>query len=115
MNSFVGQRLILAVLLFVLSATLFPEPVRADSWTGPDKGKHVIVSCGISILAYNIFLKNTAWSESQAQAAAFAAAMAVGTAKECYDKYVRETEFSWKDMAANAAGAGIGITLKLEF
>ena len=81
-----------------------------DEWTGTDKVKHFAVSFALSTLAYNFYLKNTEWSENSSKAAAFVSTMAVGVAKEFIDD-----EFSWKDLGADAAGAGLGVAVSIEF
>jgi putative lipoprotein len=81
-----------------------------DRWTGPDKAKHFTASFLISTVAYNFYLRNTSWNERSVRTAAFISTLAVGAAKECMDD-----EFSWKDMGANAAGAGLGIAVAIEF
>jgi putative lipoprotein len=71
----------------------------ADSWTGRDKPKHLAACAAIAGAAVAVGL-----TERQAMGAA----LAVGLAKELHDKRPGGTGFSWRDMAANAAGAYIG-------
>lgn len=103
--------LIWAVFFSFLTALSFAgNEEDEDKWTGTDKAKHVAVSCGISIFAYNYYKKNTDFSDSKAKTTAFLTALAIGAVKEFIDD-----EFSWKDMGANALGAGVGVVMSIEF
>ncbi len=100
------------VALLVICLGLLPALCRAaeDSWSGEDKKKHIAVSSLIGVSAYVCFEKNTNWSEDRARLAAFLTTLGVGVVKELIDE-----EFSWKDMGANAVGAGIGIGITVAF
>ena len=80
-----------------------------DEWFAEDKAKHFAASFFIETLAYNVYIRNFD-SESKSKTAAFFTALAVGTAKEFIDD-----EFSWKDLAWDAAGAGFGVAVRIEF
>ncbi|MBU4305334.1 MAG: hypothetical protein KJ893_06920 [Candidatus Omnitrophica bacterium] len=102
--------------LLVFSMCLMCVPVFAfadssdDEWGGTDKALHFTVSCGISILSYKYYRKNTEWSKGGSRAAAFATTLAVGAVKEFIDD-----EFNWKDMGADALGALVGIGFTVRF
>lgn len=72
-----------------------------------DKVQHATVSIVIGIVTYDYYRKNTRFTDNQAKLAAFASTLAIGTAKELSDG-----EFSWKDMAANTIGTGLGINIE---
>jgi len=92
------MRLILLVLLMLA----FPAWGQ-DRWGGPDKIKHVGVSCVFGI--GSSLVTKTWWG-------AFGLAMIPGTLKETRDATIGidGTGWSWKDMAANAVGAGLCVS-----
>lgn len=102
------------VLLLILAAFVlaFCGTARADSWTTPDKPKHVAVSAAMASAGVAVGL-----TERQA----FAASLAVGFAKEVHDATRRGgTGFSTKDLAADALGAYLGakfagLTIRRDF
>lgn len=96
-------------LAFVLSGIPFGGPPRddpPDRWFGRDKVKHFVVSAliqgaGHSVLRANGFeYREAAWT-------AGAATLGVGVGKEVWDRH-RGRAFSWRDLAADAAGGGAG-------
>jgi len=100
---------------FIFVDCLAAEQKDHNKWLAKDKAKHFFISFGLSVLAYNTYLKNTDLSRSQVQAAAFGTVMAVGASKEFWDTRPGGTGFSWKDMTADAAGAALGVGLRWEF
>jgi putative lipoprotein len=80
-----------------------------DEWFGEDKAKHFAASFLLETLSYNFYVRNVD-SESKAKAAAFFTSLAVGVAKEFVDD-----EFSWEDLAWDAAGAGFGVAVHIKF
>ena len=88
------------LVIFLLTLSLLPLPSSAqDSWTGQDKVDHAVVSAMIG---------GVAGASMDNKYAAFGVAMLPGIAKELYDMTGRGTP-SWKDLAADAAGAAIGV------
>lgn len=76
---------------------------HADTWTGQDKAKHLGVSAAIGAVT-GTAIEDKRW--------AFAAALLPGIAKEVYDmRHPATHTASWQDMAANAAGAALGVYL----
>ncbi len=97
----------LYALLLLIASFIFPvQNSYAAQIIHEDKMKHATVSIIIGVVAYDFYHKKAGLTENQAKLAAFASALAVGTAKELSD-----SEFSWKDMAANSIGAGLGINI----
>lgn len=97
---------LLAALMWVLCLGMAATDVRAaecitnDAWTGADKAAHV----GIGALSASMVTAATgnAW-------AGFAAGVAVGLAKEAYDKRHPDAHTcSAQDFLATAGGAAIG-------
>lgn len=91
-------------LIITAALTAFATVAGAtDSWTGKDKAAHAggssALSAGVTAVAGNEFV-------------GIAAALLVGAAKEGYDsKHPDKHTASWKDFAADAAGALIGAKL----
>ena len=75
---------------------------HADDWTGPDKVKHFGVSFALGAGAQMILPEDK-------PVAAFAMAMMPGLAKELSDSRKGGSGFSVKDLAADAAGAALGV------
>jgi putative lipoprotein len=88
----------LAAALIVCAAAA--QPAQADSFTTPDKAAHLAGSAMLGAVA-TIITDN--------DQAAFALALAPGFAKEVYDSRRGGTGFSWRDLAADALGAYIGV------
>jgi len=90
-----------AVSVAAVAAIVATEPAKADEWTGADKGLHVMGSAGIGTVA-GLVIKDK-W-------AAFAVSMVPGVLKEVYDaKHPDKHTASFKDLAADAVGAAVGV------
>ncbi|MFH1479145.1 MAG: hypothetical protein ABIG92_05170 [Candidatus Omnitrophota bacterium] len=81
-----------------------------DEWLGGDKALHCGVSFALETVGYNIYKKNTSLDDSEARIASFTSTLFIGFVKEFLDR-----RFSWKDIGADAIGAGAGAALSLEF
>jgi len=103
-----------AALIMVLCCILSSSPGFAldfdDTWIGPDKIVHTVVSCALSFLFYNLYKKNTSFSRNESCLAAFFTTISAGTVKELFDE-----RFSAKDLTADAVGAGMGLGFAIEF
>ena len=102
----------LVALLTVMFLTT-AVPVRADetqSFFGRDKFKHFVVSFILSTAAYNLYRTQTGLSDGESRAAAFGSTMLAGLVKEWADE-----DFSYKDLAADTAGAGLGVAVGIKF
>lgn len=84
-----------------------------DAWTGPDKTRHFLAAGAISAGAYWAAREGGDIDQGDASAASFGTAMAAGLAKEGVDLYHRNTCWSWRDVAWDAIGASVGLTLSL--
>lgn len=91
---------------FLLVFSLYggPAAAPADSWFGPDKLQHFFTSAFVQSIAYGS-LRGAGLSHGGALAGASAATAAVGVGKELRDRRVKG-EFSTRDLAWDAAGAG---------
>ena len=90
--------------LLVFSLHGAPRALPADSWVGRDKVQHFLASAFLQSIAYGS-LRGTGMSHGAALAGASATTTAVGVGKELHDWRVRG-EFSARDLAWDAAGAG---------
>ncbi|MDD5745870.1 MAG: hypothetical protein PHO30_01265 [Candidatus Omnitrophica bacterium] len=101
------------IIIAALCALVFPGRACADDkrdeWFAQDKAEHFVAGFLLETLAYNVYIRNFN-SESKAKTAAVCTSLAVGAAKEFSDE-----EFSWKDFAWDAAGAGFGFAVSIEF
>jgi uncharacterized protein YfiM (DUF2279 family) len=106
------KTLIIVVLaLFLLPITpAFASDSGQDKWFAQDKAVHVGVAGASSVLAYNLYRKTAHCSKRKAKWLSVLTVVAAGAIKEATDD-----RFSWKDMTANAVGAGIGAALAMEF
>ncbi|MDB4915297.1 MAG: Protein of unknown function periplasmic lipoprotein [Gemmatimonadetes bacterium] len=75
-----------------------------DSWTGSDKIQHFFASAFVQSLSYGA-LRTTGVSHSAALTGASLTTAAVGVGKEIHDRNIRG-DFSFRDLAWDAAGAG---------
>ena len=94
---------VLLALSLVGAVLLAPAPAHAaDKWTGEDKVLHAVYSCTAGVAAYALAGADRPWL-------AFGLAMLPGIRKEWFDqkhKAAQGNGWSWKDLAADAAGAG---------
>ena len=88
-------------MLAACAACTFPaQSYAADAWNGTDKRVHASFSCAFGLGA-------AAW-QPQSAGKAWLIAMVPGVIKEAADATTATgTGWSWKDMAANALGAGV--------
>ncbi|MFN2383165.1 MAG: hypothetical protein ABR559_02755 [Gemmatimonadota bacterium] len=91
------------------------EPAAPDRWLGPDKPIHVFAGWWVGAAAYGAAAAADA-EPAERRLAAAAASLAAGIAKETFDATVQGEPFSWKDLAADAAGlaALLAFTLAAE-
>jgi len=82
-----------------------------SKWLGKDKVLHFT---GSAILTYwNYGISKDILEQSPAKSTYFAASftLALGTAKEYSDNKLKDTGFSWHDLAYDAAGIVVGLVL----
>ena len=81
-----------------------------DDWDSPDKYKHFILSTALSA-ATAYAAKNDNRDNCEAALIGFSVTLALGAAKESYDKRKKKTLYSGRDMVWNAAGSLTGSLL----
>ena len=83
-----------------------------DPWFGRDKALHVSVSFLLTLSGQYFLVSKADFSEGNALPISAATALSIGLLKEIMDSQrPRNPHFSWRDMAANAVGVGIGALL----
>lgn len=96
--------------IMLLAGSLsFGGPKReppADRWLGRDKAKHFVVSALLQGTTHAV-LRANGRDYREASLTAGAVTLGVGVGKEVWDAR-RGRVFSWKDLAADAAGGGSG-------
>ena len=90
---------------FWIVITFVPQLAAPDRWFGSDKIKHFVSSAFVQGMGY-ASLRATGISHSRALAGASIVTATVGVGKEYYDRDVRG-DFSARDLAWDAAGAGV--------
>ena len=91
-------------LLLVISLSRGGPEHRSDSWFGPDKLQHFFTSAFVQSFGYGV-LRRAGADNGPALAGASTLTAVAGVGKEVYDRRVRG-EFSVRDLAWDAAGAG---------
>lgn len=95
-------------LLFLIFISSIVSTVHAeDKWIAKDKALHVTVSFTIGALIHRYIDKNINCTEDESRALTFLSTLGIGAVKESFDD-----EFSWKDMGANAVGAGVAASIE---
>lgn len=84
--------------------TFTPQLIAGDRWFGSDKIQHFVSSAFVQGVGY-ASLRSTGISHAASLAGATAVTAAVGVGKELLDRNVKG-DFSAKDLAWDAAGAG---------
>jgi len=80
-----------------------PDSLPADRWLAADKAAHVFGGYWAAGAGYVAASRLDADS-GERRGAAVAAGLVAGVAKEAFDRLVQRERFSWKDLAADAAG-----------
>ena len=83
-----------------------PRPPPADHWFARDKAKHFVVSAVLQGVGHSV-LRANGYDYREAAWTAATATLSVGVGKELWDRH-RGRVFSWKDLGADALGAGTG-------
>jgi uncharacterized protein YfiM (DUF2279 family) len=92
-----------------------PDSLPADRWVASDKAAHLFAGAWSAGAGYAVADRLGA-DRAGRRAGAVAAGLAAGIAKEAFDRYVQDEPFSWKDLAADAAGILllVGVTAAAE-
>jgi len=104
--------IMLLVPIMTLSSTIsgcssMNKKKEKDPWFGPDKIQHFAYSAVIGASTAAI-LKNNGSSKCEAATGGIGFSLAIGAGKEYYDKYIKKTQWSWKDMFWDLAGGAVG-------
>ena len=83
------------------------ENKKNDDWFGEDKLKHFIVG-GVIGAGVTKIAENNGVHECTAPVIGISVTLAIGAGKESYDKRVKGTFYSGKDMVWNLAGSTLG-------
>lgn len=78
-----------------------------DNWFGDDKMRHFLVSSVIGA-AFTKMAANNGERGCHSVFIGISASIAIGAGKEWYDKNIRKTYFSWKDMFWDVTGGTLG-------
>ena len=84
-----------------------------DPWLGRDKGQHFAAAFLISAGGGSM-LRQNGMDASDAGFAGFGVALSMGLGKEWYDRSVRRSFWSWRDLVWDVAGAAAGAWLVME-
>ena len=88
------------------------SPREADDWLGRDKLYHLGASFGLALGAHVALTEGAGMEAEAARPLAAGFALGIGLAKEYADeRRPRRPLFSWKDLAADAAGVALGIAV----
>ena len=102
---------ILALLLGGCASLKHPD----DHWFGRDKAYHFGISAGVSAGLAAVAVNN-GQSDAEAMTLAVAFTMPLGVGKETYDRNIRKTYCSGKDLlwdlAGALAGGAVGVSLQ---
>ncbi len=91
-----------------------PLPALGDRWLGPDKAKHFLASALLVLATQYVLEAKGGAGRRAALPLAIGTSAAAGFAKESYDaRRARATDFSKKDLAADAAGIAAAVAVIL--
>ncbi len=100
-------------LLLVLSGGCATPHGTSEAWLGRDKAQHVVAAGALSAACTAVAAHHGA-SDGAAMAWAVPITLCVGAGKEVYDRNVKHTKWSWRDMTWNLVGAAAGGLLVLQ-
>jgi len=82
-----------------------------DYWLGKDKFDHAVMSAGLVAAQFYFFHQEFDWKASKSRQIAAGSALAIGIAKEIYDKASRRGMPGWKDLLADFVGISVAFIL----
>ena len=85
------------------------QKLSPDLWLGKDKFDHALVSAGLVAAQFYVFNEEYDWSGHHSRQLAAGSTLAIGIAKEIYDKVSRRGTPSWKDLLADLAGVALAV------
>lgn len=83
---------------------------KEDQWVANDKYVHFLTSAAISAGIAKAAREND-HEACEAALIGFGITMSIGAAKESYDKRIKKTLYSYRDMVWNMAGSTVGSLL----
>lgn len=95
--------LVMLLSLFYGCATT-PQTPQPDRWFGADKAKHFATSAALAAA----FVDTSNNRDCENVIVSVSAVLVIGTGKEIYDKNIKRTYFSYKDMIWNFLGSSLG-------
>jgi len=82
-----------------------------DEWLGKDKFDHALVSAGLVAAQFYFLRQELNMRAAPSGQMAAGSALALGLAKEIYDKASGRGTPSWKDLLADIVGIGVAVLL----
>jgi uncharacterized protein YfiM (DUF2279 family) len=83
-------------------------PIKKDLWFGEDKAKHLLISFFLTGAAAYYCRHHQKWSDEKSIAFGTGFSFSIGLAKEIKDLRSDDHLFSWKDLAVDLIGIGLG-------
>lgn len=87
------------------------SPIKKDLLFGEDKAKHIVASFILTGAAAYYYRHRQKWSGEKSVAFGAGLTFSMGMAKEIGDLKSNTHFFSWKDLAADLVGIGLGVVL----
>ncbi len=86
----------------------------SDSWFSRDKAHHFLLSAFLASAGYYYSREINRNSDMRARTIGVSFSLSLGIFKEIRDGMQRKNNFSWKDLAADFLGTGLGIFVMKE-
>lgn len=106
---------------FVISAAMFicqpswcgqaASERSEDPWIGRDKVSHLALSLSVVGFGYHVARMEGGAGRCQARTGALGVSLALGLAKEFYDRKRPGPGFSYRDLVYDLMGSGLGLLL----
>jgi putative lipoprotein len=106
-NKTMLKRFFTLLLLICVSACTTMPKRQHDTWFGEDKMHHFLVASAIGAIATKVAANNDV-APCDTVVIGVSTTVVIGAGKEWYDKKIKKTFFSWKDMVWDFAGGVLG-------
>jgi uncharacterized protein YfiM (DUF2279 family) len=90
------------------------QKLSRDLWLGKDKLDHALASAGLAAAQFYVLHEELDLSGSRSRQIAAGSTLAIGIAKEIYDKVSRRGTPSWKDLLADFAGVALAVAIMMQ-
>ncbi|PJA26150.1 MAG: hypothetical protein CO189_12410 [candidate division Zixibacteria bacterium CG_4_9_14_3_um_filter_46_8] len=100
---------ILVLICLLLVGSAHTAAGANDKWLGEDKFRHIALSAFISVFSYKVSRFHFNFSENKSVNCAVGVTLSLGSLKELYDSKHPDQTASFKDIAADLLGIGLGI------